>query len=344
MNLEGVAREPMRGRARLRVETDDAAHAAAFDEAAALVLRAMVAVPPFGAAAGERDGAVTVDASARIAAAALLLGDSGIATATLHAFAAAHRVTGSLPARLDAPAPDDAGAADAPADAHVTHAAHGDTRARAGSFAQLAARHLAATGDRALIMELWPMLGSAPDSPALRALAEAIGAAPAAGARLVNIASPAAGSAPAGSDPLRPAQQPQHELRGAIAAAAFIMHTVEDLFGFRPDAARQRVELRPCLPGAWSYAVADELVVGDAALCFTYRRSREGVIIGIRQTAGAVPLSLVLVAALPLREVHTVHIDGVAAQLDLGRAADRITLPVQLYLDTSRELAIGGTS
>jgi hypothetical protein len=315
------------GSPRLRIATSDPGHDTAFAEAAARVLDAVIDVPPFGVAAGEPGRAPRIDVAARLAAAALVLGDARIAAGTLRAFAAAARVHGGLPASF-------------------AHASAGDDAPhRAVLFACLAARYVAATGERGLPLEIWPLLRDAPAGEAVDAVAEAIGArtATAMTDRVVLLGrSRAAPSAPARDDGARNAVRSLRIAGPAVAAADVVLQTVEDTLGFRPDAARQRVVLAPRPPSAWKHADADALVVADAEVRFSYRRTDSGMALLLDQLSGAVPLRLVLYAALPLTVVHEVRVNGVPADVAVQRTTGRATIPLQLSLDGEKLIDVRG--
>jgi hypothetical protein len=348
--MHDATRPPLVGSTQLRVTTSDPQHDADFAAAAARVLRATRAVPPFGTTAAEASGPAHVTVATAIAAAALTLGEPRVAAATLRATAAATHSLGRLPATLDARSfsGDEAGAATAALAASPAAAA----------FAALAARYLAHTADLAVGFEVRPIL-----SRLLEQIAEGKDASRAAGA-IVAAARDVAEATGQRVRTLTGDERPIAITRrndettddpaadtailaravgagSALAAAATVLDTLGRTFGFRPDATRHRVELRLAAPPAWSRATVVELIVGDAALSCEYRRTDSGARLRIEQTAGAVPLRAVLEPLVHATTVRSCRIDGRVADLEARSTGEnRWIVPVQLSLEAERILEI----
>lgn len=121
----------------------------------------------------------------------------------------------------------------------------------------------------------------------------------------------------------------------AAATAAFITAVTQDLLGFAPDAERGRLTLRPWLPAGWTRFNAENIRVGDALVALEYENSGDACRFTITQTAGAMPVRLILEPALADRRWQPV-VDATVADLDVKPVGDRIILPVQIMLDERR--------
>lgn len=256
-------------------------------------------------------------------------------------------------------------------------ALHDDAkRLKPGAFlrAALVARYYAWTGD-ALSLRPWlrpaiiTLEGSTDDAARvvardLIAVAEALGEAEA-GTRLRARAQ--------GADPNRSADVAfTHADGGATARAAEALHALlsgrtdagirawselalepgtaderawllpvlaAGILGIDPDAERGRVRTRLHVPSTWHAWAATSIRVGDARLDMRIRRDATHIEITADQTAGPLPLTLILEPSVHA-PITAARVDGIPADLALRAYADRIVAPVQLVLDCPRTLAL----
>lgn len=242
----------------------------------------------------------------------------------------------------------------------------------------VAARCFAWTADHAVLLDEWPRIeralaagglaeahesGAAIHAAALHELAVAAGeiGRPADAARLTQAATRAQLPADSRTEPAvamalgRPASPDvvaqglgaltrssadgTGERAGPTRAAMLVAALVHGVVGAEPDAARQRLALRPCLPDSWTSLRIGDLGVGDAAIAMRY--TTEGVrrTFTIEQVGGAVPLRLAFEPALPASALRAVEVDGAAARLNARPAHGRIIVPVQLVLDHERTVS-----
>ncbi|MEX2284345.1 MAG: hypothetical protein WEE89_17785 [Gemmatimonadota bacterium] len=115
---------------------------------------------------------------------------------------------------------------------------------------------------------------------------------------------------------------------------------VSGLLGIEPDAARNRVGLRPSVPADWDRLEADNLRVGDGTLGLRYERVEAEHRFRVLPQTGGVPFRVVFEPAVTGDRVSTVIIDGQAAQLDVRRVNERWLCPVQVDLDRERVVTI----
>jgi hypothetical protein len=312
---------PVTGRQQLRVDTADDALNGRFQAAADRVLESLRRVEPLGIVAAERGSPAVVADAAVIAAAALVLGDAGAASGTLEAAAAAIGRDGFLPHRFDTDTTADRLAAG--------ESARPEAVRGAACIIALAARHVAATGERGFALDLWPTLLRILDQhppadarvaratrEALRAIAEAIGrrlpddlaATPTAigrtgssPRRAGSSGPPAVAAADDGGGDLIDADIADDRGGDAIdiaaasgtgpGAAATVLGVTRDLFGFVPDAGRHRVEISPSPRPEWSRMRADAFMAGDALVACEYRCPGSHAAYRFEQLAGGVPRS-----------------------------------------------------
>lgn len=212
-------------------------------------------------------------------------------------------------------------------------------------FLLLVARYLAWSGDRAGVRALWPSVRAAvtacrPGPPAeLAVAAEELGE----GALAVELADAAGGDAlfPApGADawvaPGRASVLPDRATEAARQVDGF----VRGALGAEPMATRGRLVLRPRLPADWSELRVRNLAVGPASVDLEYQKEDGHHRLTLRQSRGAAPLRVVLEPELPGQKIAGTRVDGVAAELDAARVADRWRVPVQLVLDEARVLEV----
>lgn len=114
-----------------------------------------------------------------------------------------------------------------------------------------------------------------------------------------------------------------------------IVHFACGMLGFRPDAARGRLRLRPRLPDAWTFARIENLRIGDALISLRYDRTPRVVRFQIEQIAGAIPVRLIFEPIVRGR-IETAAVDGVPADLNFIVMADEVMAPVQIMLDAVR--------
>jgi hypothetical protein len=129
-------------------------------------------------------------------------------------------------------------------------------------------------------------------------------------------------------------------LATAIVPALLTLAFVHGVLGAAPDAARQRLRLRPFATRTWNAWSVNELRVGDARVAVALRRAGGGISVAVEQTAGAFPLRLVLELILPESRVDGMAVDGRSATLDVRRHGPGLIVPVQLMLDDRRVVTL----
>ncbi|HEX9106818.1 MAG TPA: hypothetical protein VF832_06315, partial [Longimicrobiales bacterium] len=114
------------------------------------------------------------------------------------------------------------------------------------------------------------------------------------------------------------------------------------MLGIEADAPRARLRLRPQVPAAWDRLEAERIRIGDAELRLTYARLESRHRFTLEPLAGAVPLRVVLEAAISgaPSAVRGTWVDGRVASLDLRSWGERTLVPVQLVLDDRRVLEV----
>src|SRR5690606_2375401 len=111
------------------------------------------------------------------------------------------------------------------------------------------------------------------------------------------------------------------------------------LLGIDPDSERGRLRIRLHVPAAWPEWGASNIRIGDASVDLHIQRDVHSVRISADQTAGALPLTLILEPTVHA-PVSACFVDTQPADLALRATADHVIVPVQLALDAPRELAI----
>lgn len=114
---------------------------------------------------------------------------------------------------------------------------------------------------------------------------------------------------------------------------------VAGILGLDPDADRGRLRLRLHAPAAWPSWSAENIRVGDATITVSIQRDDESVAIRADQTAGAMPLTLILEPTIQA-PVAACFVDDTPADLAVRPSARHVVVPVQLALDAPRELRI----
>jgi hypothetical protein len=125
----------------------------------------------------------------------------------------------------------------------------------------------------------------------------------------------------------------------AWSTAMSIAPLVYGMLGAEPDAARGRLQLRLQLPAEWDHLRVEGLRLGGALISIRFRREGSRHIFQVAQYSGAVPVLLVLEAAISGRIVAA-RIDGLDAVLDVRPFGERQLAPVQLVLDHERQLEL----
>lgn len=126
---------------------------------------------------------------------------------------------------------------------------------------------------------------------------------------------------------------------GRTEAAVFTVALIHGVLGAEPDAARQRLALRPCLPDDWTSLRIANLHVGDAVIALRHNTDGARRTFTFEQVAGAVPLRLAFEPVLPSSALRAAEVDGATARLDTRAVHDRIVAPVQLILDHERTVS-----
>lgn len=119
--------------------------------------------------------------------------------------------------------------------------------------------------------------------------------------------------------------------------AASVCDIAFDTLGIEPDAARGRLRLRPRLD-RYDQLAAHHIRFGDASIDITATRDPGELVVRVEQTAGAIPITVLL-------EPYIAHpgpctVDGHPADLSPQVLADGTILPVQLVLDEPRTLVV----
>jgi hypothetical protein len=112
------------------------------------------------------------------------------------------------------------------------------------------------------------------------------------------------------------------------------------LLGIDPDAARQRIRLRPWIPGDWWFLEAAGLRFGDSRLALRYHRNDSAHTFQLVPLEGTIPLRIIFEPSVEARAITRITVDGVVATLDLRRADDRWICPVQVTLDHERTIVL----
>lgn len=128
-------------------------------------------------------------------------------------------------------------------------------------------------------------------------------------------------------------------LANSAATSMAIVPFVFGMLGVVPNADRGRVRLRPQVPGDWDSLNVSGLCVGEARVSLLFRRDGRRHIFDVSQDSGAVPLRLVLEAAVP-GTIVSVRVDDAAAELDIRHFGERQLAPVQLILDRTHRLEL----
>jgi glycogen debranching enzyme len=126
----------------------------------------------------------------------------------------------------------------------------------------------------------------------------------------------------------------------AWSTAMTVAPLVYGLLGAEPDAARNRLRLRPQLPDAWDRFEARMLRMGDAAISLRYERHQQHHVFRLEQERGAVPVRVILEPVLAGRGLRHALVDGQPASLGTVPFAGRMIVPVQLVLDAERVVEI----
>ena len=126
--------------------------------------------------------------------------------------------------------------------------------------------------------------------------------------------------------------------------APFVVPLFMGMLGIEPDAARNRLRIRPQLPAHWDTATIERIRIGDALVSLDYRRepTASGMLhrFTAEQTTGAVPVRLILEPVLAGTAVVAAAVDGTPAALVPRPFGTRILVPVQVVLDETRMIDI----
>ena len=125
--------------------------------------------------------------------------------------------------------------------------------------------------------------------------------------------------------------------QNGVSAGDVVVGFVNGMFGFAPDAARNRLRLRPQIPEEWSRVVIRNLRIGEATVDLSYQRNETGCQFDASQSSGAYPVRLIFEPALVV-PVLSVTVDLRSAALDMRPFGERIVAPVQIVLDDRRSL------
>ncbi|MEO5509868.1 MAG: hypothetical protein ABIV28_02070 [Longimicrobiales bacterium] len=129
-------------------------------------------------------------------------------------------------------------------------------------------------------------------------------------------------------------------LRAITTPDAVLLFLVHDILGIEPEAARNRLRIRPRLPAAWDRARIRNIMCGDASVSLNCQREAGTWTFTASQESGGVPIRLLLEPIIAARSIGGTLVDGVKADLDARRDGDGILVPVQLVLDETRELVV----
>ena len=313
-----------RARDLLRITTPDNTLVVAITGAIDRVLTSPVELPggavPLPATPAMRQPArIDTIEACTIANAAATIGDSTVPRATLR-FLQHASVDGLVPRGFSID-----GQFDGPSH-HATAA-----------WIDLAARYHAWSADDTILRELWPdlriaarLLDPAHFGGILRALAataESVGDNDAA-SELRRAAAP--GPQSGLTQTTRPAGD-------NTRAAKRLLRVAHYYFGFDPDAARGRLRARLAIPGRCPSVRVTNVRHGDARVDIDVVQQPLCTRITAEQTAGAIPIRLILEPLL--RQIPTsIEIDGRPAHLDLQPLRNRVVAPVQIELDHARTI------
>ncbi len=138
-----------------------------------------------------------------------------------------------------------------------------------------------------------------------------------------------------------------HALRIAgLTAAAHdtpartILPVALGLCGIEPEAARNRLRIRPRFPHTWQFAEIDNIRVGDARVRLTYSQDGDTHTFQASQVSGGVPARLILEPVMHGVRIESTSVDGEPAELGAVELGGRIMVPVQLVLDETRRLEV----
>lgn len=129
------------------------------------------------------------------------------------------------------------------------------------------------------------------------------------------------------------------ESGGGYHAALRLAGLVHGVIGAQPDAPRQRLALRPCLPAEWTSLRGARFSLGDTVVAMDLATDGDRRTFTFEQVAGAVPVRLAFEPALPVSTFRAVEVDGALARLDTRPFHGRIVAPVQLVLDHERTVS-----
>ncbi|HEX7048672.1 MAG TPA: hypothetical protein VF188_00550 [Longimicrobiales bacterium] len=121
-------------------------------------------------------------------------------------------------------------------------------------------------------------------------------------------------------------------------AIEVVLPLIHGMLGAEPDAVRGRLQLSTWIPADWDRLEVLRLRMGDAAVALRYDRDGARHTFRIEQHSGAIPIRLILEAALPGRRLLAARVEGTEAELDPVPAGERLRIPVQLALDHERTL------
>lgn len=111
------------------------------------------------------------------------------------------------------------------------------------------------------------------------------------------------------------------------------------VLGIDPDADRGRIRMRLHVPAAWPTWSATNIRIGESSLDLRVQRDVRTVEITVEQTAGPLPLTLILEPTVQ-SAIGDVLVDHAPATLALRPYPDRVVAPVQLVLDAPRILTL----
>ncbi len=126
----------------------------------------------------------------------------------------------------------------------------------------------------------------------------------------------------------------------AWSTALAVAPLVYGLLGVEPDAARQRIQLRPALPRDWSFLDVDNLRFGESRFALRYQCQAAHYTFTLQPLHGVVPVRVIFEPAIPAAEIASITVDGQRAALNLRRSGDRWVCPLQVVLDHERTIVI----
>jgi len=200
------------------------------------------------------------------------------------------------------------------------------------AWLSLAARYHAWSGDDALLRELWPDLENLARKLDPSRFGHTL--------RSLAITAESLGHAAAASDFRRAtaSPEPRRQLMAAnTRAAQHLLKLLYDQLGFDPDAARGRLRARLKTTPRIQDIRIDNVRVGDARISIHLTDQPHHTRIVATQTAGPVPIRLILEPMLR-RVPSGISIDERSADLDLHASRTRIIAPVQIELDHARTI------